>query len=108
MLDSAERGGQQAAIAETWVLKAPMFTPFLGELAAVFPDAAFVFTSREPKSVLPSTCGMAEAAASVKMDYSDPARLSHLGASCADRFARFGQGGGEARLTGLTSYMVLE
>jgi len=66
-----------------WVLKAPLFTCFLRELAAAFPDASFVFTSRDPVQMLPSTCGMAEALAAISMTY-EPG-LEQLGRSVAAR-----------------------
>lgn len=59
-----------------WVLKAPIFTVFLPELEAGFPGATFVFTSRDPKNVIPSTCGLVEVAAAFKADWgSDPSVL---------------------------------
>ena len=52
-----------------WVLKAPIFTIFLPELESAFPSATFVFTSRDPKNVIPSTCGLVEVAAAFKADW---------------------------------------
>jgi len=52
-------------------------------LADSFPDASFVFTSRDPLQMLPSTCGMAEALAAISMTY-EPG-LHQLGRSVAAR-----------------------
>ncbi|GMI45799.1 hypothetical protein TrCOL_g3239, partial [Triparma columacea] len=38
---------------EFWVLKSPAVTSWLEEYKAAFPNAVFVFTSRDPKSVVP-------------------------------------------------------
>jgi len=70
-----------------WVLKAPLFTAFLWELAAAFPDAAFVFTSRDPIQMMPSTCGMAEAFAGLQMRYDDG--LAVLGKAIASRMHQY-------------------
>ncbi|GMH63295.1 hypothetical protein TrRE_jg812 [Triparma retinervis] len=74
-----------------WVLKAPIFTVFLPELAAGFPDAAFVFTSRDPKNVIPSTCGLVEVAAAFKADWgADPSVLmSRIGEYVLGRMEHF-------------------
>ncbi|GMH47973.1 hypothetical protein TrLO_g12594 [Triparma laevis f. longispina] len=52
-----------------WVLKAPLFTPFLNEVSDAFPEATIVFTNRDPMKVVPSTCGLIEVAASLKADW---------------------------------------
>ena len=52
-----------------WILKSPALTAFLPEVLEVFPDATVVFTSRDPKKVAPSLCGLNEVACSVKYDY---------------------------------------
>jgi hypothetical protein len=54
-----------------WVLKAPLFTPFLKATSEAFPDATFVFTNRNPMNVIPSTAGMVEVYASLKADWSN-------------------------------------
>ena len=59
----------------SWVLKAPLFTSFLKETSDAFPEATFVFTSRNPMNVIPSTAGMVEVAASLKADWSDEDEL---------------------------------
>ena len=53
----------------SWILKAPIFTTFLPEMYEAFPDAAYVFTSRDPVNVIPSTCGLVEVAASIKANW---------------------------------------
>ena len=73
---------------EAWILKAPLFTYFLDELeAALPPSTTFAFTSRDPRSVVPSTCGMAEVSAALKADWTTPHFLHLLGESVADRLA---------------------
>lgn len=71
-----------------WVLKAPLFTSFLPQLDAALDDddALFVFTSRDPTKLVPSTCGMAEVAACLKADWTT-CTLPALGASVARRMA---------------------
>jgi len=53
-----------------WILKSPAATSWLVEHARVFDDATFVFTSRDPTSVVPSIAGLNEVALSIKFDYS--------------------------------------
>ena len=65
----------------------PPFPLSLPELAAAFPGATFVFTSRDPIQLLPSTCGMAEAAAAISMSYD--AGLAPLGGAVASRMASY-------------------
>jgi hypothetical protein len=71
-----------------WVLKAPLFTFFMNEIDTVFPDSSFVFTSRNPVNVVPSTCGMVECAASFKADWKQLI-LSHVGGYTIQRMAGF-------------------
>ncbi|KAJ1451978.1 hypothetical protein M885DRAFT_569206 [Pelagophyceae sp. CCMP2097] len=72
-----------------WVLKAPMFTHFLRELAQTFPDGLFVFTNRDVLDVIPSMCGLAECLASIKLDYSDLSLLNKIGAVYVKRIAAY-------------------
>ncbi|MEM9282405.1 MAG: sulfotransferase, partial [Verrucomicrobiota bacterium] len=41
-----------------WLLKSPAFTPFVGILANLFPDAVLVQTHRNPVESVPSTCSL--------------------------------------------------
>lgn len=57
---------QRGPEAACWLLKSPALTALLPEVLRVFPDAVVVFTSRDPKRVAPSLCGLNEVAGSVK------------------------------------------
>ena len=72
---------------EFWVLKSPAYTAWLPELAKAFPNARFVFTSRDPKSVVPSLCGLNEIALSLKFNYNNGEGLKPMGEvrSCDER-----------------------
>jgi len=74
-----------------WVLKAPLFTLFLEEIDAVFPNSTYVFTNRDPLNVVPSTAGLVEAAASVKADWSNSRNMfNHVGKYIQARMKEFG------------------
>ena len=60
----------------------------MNEIENVFPNSTFVFTSRNPVNVVPSTCGMVECAASFKADWSQLI-LSHVGGYTIERMAGF-------------------
>ncbi|GMH84815.1 hypothetical protein TrST_g238 [Triparma strigata] len=73
-----------------WVLKAPLFTPFLSEVSSAFPNSTIVFTNRNPMNVVPSTCGLIEVAASLKADWSDEASMwKWIGSYTLDRMKYF-------------------
>ena len=75
-----------------WILKAPLFNYLLDELREALPEASttFVFTSREPANVVPSTCGMAEVLASVQMRYDDAkVNLHRLGSGVSKRMQAY-------------------
>jgi Sulfotransferase family len=61
-----QRGGTR------WVLKSPQHLEQLGPLLHVFPDATFVFTHRDPVSVIASTATMMSYTARLSHDVVDP------------------------------------
>jgi hypothetical protein len=61
-----QRGGTR------WVLKSPQHLEQVGPLLAVFPDATFVFTHRDPVSVIASTATMMSYTARMSHDVVDP------------------------------------
>jgi hypothetical protein len=61
-----QRGGTR------WVLKSPQHLEQVGPLLAVFPDATFVFTHRDPVSVVASTATMMSYTARLSHDRVDP------------------------------------
>jgi len=88
-----ERGSE----GEFWVLKSPAVTSWLEEYHEAFPNAVFVFTSRDPKSVVPSLCGLNEVALSLKYDYGHPTRggMSPIGEGVIGRVAGYAKAQGE-------------
>ncbi|GMH74679.1 hypothetical protein TrST_g3997 [Triparma strigata] len=79
----------RAGDGEFWVIKSPAYTAWLPELASAFPNARFVFTSRDPKSVLPSLCGLNEVASSIKFDYNNGRDLAPLGEGVVGRISGY-------------------
>jgi hypothetical protein len=61
--------------AEPWVLKAPFHLWHLDALSAVFPDARFVFTHRDPASVVPSASSYAAVRSRTYFERLDPLAL---------------------------------
>jgi hypothetical protein len=61
-----QRGGTR------WVLKSPQHLEQVGPLLHVFPDATFVFTHRDPVSVIASTATMITYTARMSHDVVDP------------------------------------
>ena len=80
---------------EFWVLKSPAVTSWLEEYKAAFPNAVFVFTSRDPKSVVPSLCGLNEVALSLKYDYRKAKDLAPIGEGVIGRVAGYAKAQGE-------------
>lgn len=76
-----------------WVIKAPLFSVFLNELLISFPTSTYVFTNRNPLSVIPSTCGLVEVFASLKADWIESTDrksiLETLGDYVVDRMTVF-------------------
>lgn len=68
-----------------WVLKSPQHIEQFGPLAAVFPDATFVVTHRDPVAVTISMATMLAYSARMSFDRPDPARI---GAYWSDRGER--------------------
>jgi len=68
-----------------WVLKAPILSQYLPELVDIFPDAKLVFTSRDPKKILPSAAGLTLVKQSVRCDYGRWG-LEFIGDYCTGRY----------------------
>ncbi|HZS37448.1 MAG TPA: sulfotransferase [Polyangia bacterium] len=68
-----------------WVLKTPHHMEWIDELDAVFPDALFVWTHRDPAEVVPSFCSMIAHGRGVFSDVVDP---HEIGASWLRKGAR--------------------
>ncbi len=66
-----QRGG------ERWVLKSPQHLEQFGPLLAVFPDATFVVTHRDPVSVIASNATMLAYTARLNVEHPDPYRIGH-------------------------------
>ncbi|MEN3973326.1 sulfotransferase [Sphingomicrobium sp. XHP0235] len=58
-----------------WVLKAPQFTQDLDELHAIFPDARYLFLSRDPAEVVASSASLAWQQARVQSQDITPAMI---------------------------------
>jgi hypothetical protein len=58
-----------------WVLKTPQHMLDLPALLAVFPDARIVFTHREPRSVVGSSCSLVWNQSIIHSDRADPAAV---------------------------------
>ena len=66
------RGGQR------WVRKSPQHLEQFGPLSAVFPDATFVITHRDPTSVSVSMATMIAYTARIAVEYVDPPAIGRL------------------------------
>lgn len=84
-----------------WVLKTPHHLEWLDELLAVFPDALFVWTHRDPEQVVPSFCSMLAHGRGVFSDSVDPHEIGRTwlrkGARMVDRAMEARARIGEAR-----------
>ena len=58
--------------AKPWVLKTPQHMLDLDALLNVFPDARIVFTHREPRSIVPSSCSLVWNQMIIHSDHVDP------------------------------------
>jgi len=68
-----------------WVLKCPEHIFALGALRAIYPDARFVFTHRNPVSVLPSVARLTEA---VRQPFTKRLDRRQIGAEVSERWVQ--------------------
>ena len=73
------RGGDR------WVLKSPQHIEQFGPLSAVFPDATFVVTHRDPVAVTVSMATMLAYSARMSFDHPDPERIGHYWSDRGER-----------------------
>ncbi len=78
------RGGQR------WVLKSPQHIEQIPVLLDVFPDATFVFTHRDPVSVIASTATMLTYTARNIQAKVDPVKIGHYWADRVETMLRAG------------------
>jgi hypothetical protein len=78
------RGGKR------WVLKSPQHVEQIVPLLEVFPDATFVFTHRDPVSVIASTATMISYTARSSQATVDPAKIGHYWADRVETMLRAG------------------
>jgi hypothetical protein len=72
-----------------WLLKNPWHALFLKDLTAVYPDAQYVMTHRDPMDVVPSYCDLIKAYRGL---YSDEIDLKNIAESTLDIFGRIALG----------------
>lgn len=68
-----------------WVLKAPILSQYIPELVDTFADARLVFTSRDPKKIVPSAAGLTSVKLSTRCDYLRWG-LAFIGNYCVGRY----------------------
>jgi hypothetical protein len=78
------RGGDQ------WVLKSPQHVEQIPALLDVFPDATFVFTHRDPVSVIASTATMISYSSRFSQAKVDPPKIGHYWADRVETMLRAG------------------
>ncbi len=78
------RGGDR------WVLKSPQHVEQIVPLLEVFPDATFVFTHRDPVSVIASTATMISYTARSSQAKVDPPKIGHYWADRVETMLRAG------------------
>lgn len=78
------RGGDR------WVLKSPQHLEQIPALVRVFPDATFVFTHRDPVSVIASNATMIAYTARFSAASPDPVRIGHYWADRIEEMLRAG------------------
>ena len=66
---------QQASSLRPWALKSPQHMMDLPALLAVFPDARFIFTHRDPLRVVASSASLAWNQTCIYSDHADPRRV---------------------------------
>jgi len=75
---------------ERWVLKSPQHVEQIAALLEVFPDATFVFTHRDPVSVIASTSTMIAYTARMSQEKVDPPLIGHYWADRVETMLRAG------------------
>ncbi len=75
---------------ERWVLKSPQHLEQIPALLDVFPDATFVFTHRDPVSVIASNATMIAYTARFSAQSPDPVRIGHYWADRIEEMLRAG------------------
>jgi hypothetical protein len=75
---------------ERWVLKSPQHVEQIPVLLDVFPDATFVFTHRDPVSVVASTATMISYTARLSQAKVDPPKIGHYWADRVETMLRGG------------------
>jgi hypothetical protein len=75
---------------ERWVLKSPQHVEQIPALLAVFPDATFVFTHRDPVSVIASTATMITYTARSSQAKVDPVKIGRYWADRVEAMLRAG------------------
>jgi Sulfotransferase family len=75
---------------ERWVLKSPQHVEQIPALLSVFPDATFVFTHRDPVSVIASTATMISYTARTSAEKVDPVKIGHYWADRVEMMLRAG------------------
>ncbi|HEY8215773.1 MAG TPA: sulfotransferase [Acidimicrobiia bacterium] len=78
------RGGDR------WVLKSPQHVEQIPALLGVFPDATFVFTHRDPVSVIASTSTMMSYTARMSQEKLDAPKIGHYWADRVETMLRAG------------------
>ena len=75
---------------ERWVLKSPQHLEQIPALLQVFPDATFVFTHRDPVSVIASNATMIAYTARFSAETVDPVKIGHYWADRIEEMLRAG------------------
>jgi len=75
---------------ERWVLKSPQHVEQIVPLLEIFPDATFVFTHRDPVSVIASTSTMISYTARSSQAKVDPPKIGHYWADRVETMLRAG------------------
>jgi hypothetical protein len=75
---------------ERWVLKSPQHVEQIPVLLDVFPDATFVFTHRDPVSVIASTATMISYSSRFSQAKVDPPKIGHYWADRVETMLRAG------------------
>ncbi|MEX2256861.1 MAG: sulfotransferase [Acidimicrobiia bacterium] len=75
---------------ERWVLKSPQHVEQIPALLEVFPDATFVFTHRDPVSVIASTATMISYSGRFSQEKVDPPKIGHYWAERIESMLRAG------------------
>ena len=85
-----QRAGTPDPSATRWVLKSPQHLEQIPALLRVFPDATFVFTHRDPVSVIASNATMIAYTARFSAQRVDPVKIGHYWADRIEEMLRAG------------------